>query len=64
MRISPNEGVVPPSGIPAHSSTRYAPPSCALTALSTELAQISILDFPLIYVFFLSISIYIANLII
>ena len=27
--ISPYEGVVPPSGMPAHSSTRLAPPSCA-----------------------------------
>ena len=25
--ISPYEGVVPPSGMPAHNSTLYAPPS-------------------------------------
>jgi hypothetical protein len=39
--ISPYDGVVPPSGIPAHSSTLSAPPFWAATQLSTPLAQIS-----------------------
>ena len=39
--ISPYDGVVPPSGMPAHSSTRSAPPSCAARQLSTPLAQTS-----------------------
>jgi hypothetical protein len=41
FRIMPKEGVVPPSGIPAQSSTLSAPPSCAAMQLGTELAQIS-----------------------
>ena len=39
--ISPYEGVVPPSGMPAHSSTLSAPPSCAARQLSTPLAHTS-----------------------
>ena len=39
--ISPYDGVVPPSGIPAHSSTRSAPPAWAARQLSTPLAQTS-----------------------
>ena len=42
IRISPKDGVVPPSGIPAHNSTLFAPPSCALNALMALLAHISI----------------------
>ena len=39
--MSPYEGVVPPSGMPAHSSTRSAPPACAAMQLSTPLAHTS-----------------------
>src|SRR5215510_2650112 len=39
--IMPALGVVPPSGRPAHSSTRSAPPRSAFTADSTESRQIS-----------------------
>ena len=39
--ISPYEGVVPHSGIPAHNSTRLAPPSWAAKQLSTPLAHTS-----------------------
>ena len=42
--ISPYDGVVPPSGIPAQSSTRSAPPSCAARQLSTPFAQTSNLN--------------------
>jgi hypothetical protein len=42
--IIPYEGVVPPSGIPAQSSTLSAPPVCAAMQLATELAQISNLN--------------------
>ena len=41
--ISPYEGVVPPSGIPAHNSTLYAPPFCASMQLFTEFAQTQVL---------------------
>jgi hypothetical protein len=41
LLIIPYEGVVPPSGIPAQSSTLSAPPSCAAMQLATELAHIS-----------------------
>ena len=43
-RIIPADGVVPPSGMPAHNSTLSAPPSPAAMQLRTELAQISILN--------------------
>src|ERR1041385_3388011 len=39
--IMPALGVVPPSGRPAHNSTRSAPPRSELTADSTESIQIS-----------------------
>lgn len=41
--MQPYEGVVPPSGIPAHSSTLSAPAALAANTLFTELAQTSIL---------------------
>ena len=41
VMISPYEGVVPPSGMLAQSSTRLAPPSWAAKQLSTLLAHTS-----------------------
>ena len=41
VTMSPYDGVVPPSGMPAHSSTRLAPPSWAAKQLSTLFAHIS-----------------------
>ena len=50
--ISPYDGVVPPSGMPAHNSTRSAPPSCAARQLSTPLAHTSNLKLVVFIIFY------------